>query len=480
MHGQPDQHRHQQHREHDHCGAKFARAQLLRQSLLVGFVLARQQLVFLLLRRGVELYLQGRKALIELIAQQPSRGTLRQRAVLERTAPVAQVGVRRRQRVVGRPQLPERVGLTEYHQRLLEHRDAFLQSLQLMQRDAAGQLDLRQQARIRRALLRLGGAVEQFHRRIGVGLRIGDGGQPAQRVGLAADVVELPAQLERGGEVIVRRVPFLQVLVRAAEVVQRDRLFALQSGFVLSFQRTLVQMRRLGVVAHAVVDDRDAAKCRQRVLRHLLVLEQRLCTPEFAQAEGVLAAQTAQVTAREQHFGQHLIIVRAGGDGGRLLIQIAGLVVFADRLQRFALAVEHPGAQPLARGLWQQRGGRGDLLFGGGPIALRVVVAQQQSRTDLKIRIRVAAQQVERRFGLAFADLGIDPGGIRRLIDQSQRRGFFRRPGRRQHDAQQQGCSEDRVSMSDGNANRQGDYSVVLKAGGGVVHSKILALPLPR
>ena len=48
VHRQPRQHRQQHRREHDHRGTQIAGSQLLCQRLLVGLVLARQQLVFLL------------------------------------------------------------------------------------------------------------------------------------------------------------------------------------------------------------------------------------------------------------------------------------------------------------------------------------------------------------------------------------------------------------------------------------------------
>ena len=172
------------------------------------------------------------------------------------------------------------------------------------------------------------------------------------------------------------RIPLLQVLVRAAEIVQGHDLLALQAGLVLGVKRAFVQVRRLGVIAHAVVDDGDTVERGQSVLRQLLLVEQRLGAPELVQARGVLAAQSAQIAAREQHFGKHPIIAGLRGNGDGLVVQDARLRVVADRLQRFALAIEYPGAQTRACGLRQQRRRRRDLLLGSGSIALRVVVAQ--------------------------------------------------------------------------------------------------------
>ena len=75
------------------------------------------------------------------------------------------------------------------------------------------------------------------------------------------------------------RIPFLQILLRASEIVQRDHLVAFQTGFVLCLERALEQVLRLGVIAHAIVGDGNAVERGQRVLRHLLLFEQALCTP---------------------------------------------------------------------------------------------------------------------------------------------------------------------------------------------------------
>ena len=60
----------------------------------------------------------------------------------------------------------------------------------------------------------------------------------------------------------------LLVLVRAAEVVERDGDFALQAGFALRLQRARVDVHGLRVVAHAVVEDGDGVQHRDRVRRH--------------------------------------------------------------------------------------------------------------------------------------------------------------------------------------------------------------------
>ena len=66
-----------------------------------------------------------------------------------------------------------------------------------------------------------------------------------------------------------------------------------------------------------------------------------------------------------------------------------------------------------------------------------------------------------------LTDLGIDPGGCLRLVDQALCRGLVRCRRRRQHDAQQRCCGEDQARAKNGNAmGRQGVYSVVSRQAG--------------
>jgi len=160
------------------------------------------------------------------------------------------------------------------------------------------------------------------------------------------------------------------------------------SRLVLRLERALVQMRSLGIITHAIVDDGNAGERGQRLLRHLLLLEQCLCMAQLAQAGGKFATQTAQVAARQQYFGQHLIVMvcvaMSVACAYRLLAWLFSPTVCSVSPWQLSTPARSPGAWPGAaahsprQSALQRRRDRAPSI-----------VAKQQAGANLEIRIRV-------------------------------------------------------------------------------------------
>ena len=216
--------------------------------------------------------------------------------------------------------------------------------------------------------------------------------------------------------------PFLQVLVRTTEVVQRDRLFAQHPRLALLGERRGVDVARLGIVAHAVVEDRDAVHRRERVMAQAERFEEALRAAQVREAERILALQAEHVAAREERARQHLVVARLGGAAHGLLEEDERLRIVAERLAQLALAGQQSGpqARPLAAG---KQGLDGlHLHLARALVALGGVVAQEQPRPDLEIGIGTPAQRRERRFGVTLARLGIGTHRARAALAERGRR----------------------------------------------------------
>ena len=99
-------------------------------------------------------------------------------------------------------------------------------------------------------------------------------------------------------------------------------------------------------------------------------------TAYVAHAGRVFALQSAQIAARKQRLGQHLLVIHGSRDGHRFIEGGHGVRIVAGGFQCLAPAGQHPGAQTLALRLGEQGSRRVDLLLSGGAVALRVVIAE--------------------------------------------------------------------------------------------------------
>ncbi len=287
-----------------------------------------------------------------------------------------------------------------------------------MECDAARELNLRAQPGIRDLLLDDFRALERVERSFGVTQGIGDRRQAAHGVRLAPQVVDLAADLERFGKGRPGGIPVVQVLVRPPQVMERDHLLPLQTGLPLCRQGPRIDVARLDIIAHAIVEGGDAVESRQRVQRFLELLEQGIGAPQLDQAGGIVAQDSQQVAPGIQAQRKHLIVVLARRDGHGLGVLRHRLGVVPRVLQALALAGENPGAQSLPLRLRQQGRCRGDFPLRGGRIALGLVVAEEQPRADLEIGIRILFQQLERFIGLALARIRLGPHCHRALLDE--------------------------------------------------------------
>ena len=203
--------------------------------------------------------------------------------------------------------------------------------------------------------------------------------------------------------------------------MQGHRRLALQARRPLSLECARVDVPRLGVVAHAIVEDGNAVERRQSVEGLGEPLEQPFRTPQVDEAAGVVALHAQQVAAREQALGEHLVVLRLSGDGDRLLILRHRLGVVARRLEDRALAEQHAGAQPLAPRPRQQRRGRRNLLLRSGRVALGAVITQQQPGADLQVGIRPALEDPQRLLGVPLARFGVGAHCERAAFDKRLR-----------------------------------------------------------
>ena len=145
-----------------------------------------------------------------------------------------------------------------------------------MQRDAARELDLCVEACVRRLPLQRLSAIERREGALRIARSIHDSRQTAQRIRFPACVLEPPTDVMALLECDACGVPFLQVLVSAAQVVQRDALFTQHSGGSLRFQRPLVDIAGLRVIAHPVIESGDAVDHREGLVIQSELIEERL------------------------------------------------------------------------------------------------------------------------------------------------------------------------------------------------------------
>ena len=221
---------------------------------------------------------------------------------------------------------------------------------------------------------------------------------------------------------MARGLPVAQILVRPSQVMQGDRRLALQAGRALSLECAGVDVLRLGVVAHAIVENGDAVERGQSVERFGEPLEQRIRASQVDEAAGVVTVHAQQVAAREQALGQHVVVVCLSGDGDGLLVLRHRLGVVARGLEDRALAEQHAGAQSLALRSRQQRRGRRNLLLRSGRVALGAVITQQQPGADLQVGVRAAFEDPQCLFGVPLARFGVGAHRERAALDQRLRR----------------------------------------------------------
>ena len=193
-----------------------------------------------------------------------------------------------------------------------------------MQGGPAGKRDLRVQSSIGRLTLQGIRALElaETSERIAIGGR--DRAQTSQGIGFATGISQLLTELECFSERAARLVPLAQILVRLPEVVPGHGLLAQHPGAALRIECLLVHVLRLGVITHAVVQDRDPVERGERVSRHLDALVQRLRMAQVSEAGCVLALQPEQIAAREECSGEHLRVTRSARDLDCRLIEREG------------------------------------------------------------------------------------------------------------------------------------------------------------
>ena len=341
---QEQQHQGEHHDQHDDDRLQLTYTILLREGFLVCLVLPQQQFVLLLLGSRVELDTQGREALIDLIAKLSlgGFGSLCQKSVA--CAPVAHRRMHRCELGIRGMQFAQRRGLPEHLKRIFERRHALRQLLQLMKCYPACEIDLGLQSRIGGVLLQRFGPLQDLQGSTRIPFAILHGSKPTQGVCLTPRVCDLTIDLQRLIERLASVVPFPEILVRATQVVQRDRLFTQKARRTLSFERLGVHVTRLCEIAHTVVENGDPVDGGERVLRQTLLVVEDLRTLEIRQPRGVLPFQPHQISAREQGGGEHFIVARLSRDRNSIDIELFGLLIVADGFGHLAFARQHAGA----------------------------------------------------------------------------------------------------------------------------------------
>ena len=184
------------------------------------------------------------------------------------------------------------------------------------------------------------------------------------------------------------------------------------------FERILVHVLRLRVIAHAIEQRGDAADHRERIVRHLQLFEERLRLAQVGQSVRVFPFGGEQRAAGEQRFGKHFIVECGGCDRHRLIEQVPCSSVLADGRGNLATTGKYSCGKSAAVHLRQQCACKLGFAIRGCVITFPVVIAKDEPRLDFQIRVRLAAQRLDGGFCIAFARFGIDadlPGG---LLDQ--------------------------------------------------------------